>query len=308
MPARSGWQTGLFTLYGRATLRTYKTFLATYKPVGGMIRVVLVREPDRWVAYFATDPNANVASILEAVADRSSLEQVFHDVKEVHGAGQQQLRHVWANVGAWNLIGWWHTLVELWAWHRPHAELCDRSESPWDKMRRRPSHADRCRQLRHQALEEEYSHLPAATGLHRKSAGSSGASCRPLREAGRSGKVQCETHRSFSRKTMACFTHPTKDRSATISRYGRTELIWTEFVMSLTAANWRRSRELATPNAPPCVVLIENCPTNLPVLVNSTSSLGWFGSGLIASPLAVIRLPSPTKVRPSGPRRWALSW
>jgi hypothetical protein len=26
------------------------------------------------------------------------------------------LRHVWANVGAWNLIGWWHTLVELWAW------------------------------------------------------------------------------------------------------------------------------------------------------------------------------------------------
>ena len=44
------------------------------------------------------------------------MELVFHDVKEVHGAGQQQLRHVWANVGAWNLIGWWHTLVELWAW------------------------------------------------------------------------------------------------------------------------------------------------------------------------------------------------
>ena len=117
---KRGWQTGLFTLYGRATLKTYKTFLATYKPVGGVIRVVLVREPDRWVAYFATDPSASVASILEAVADRSALEQVFHDVKEVHGAGQQQLRHVWANVGAWNLIGWWHTLVELWAWHRPH--------------------------------------------------------------------------------------------------------------------------------------------------------------------------------------------
>ena len=163
-----GWQTGLFTLYGRPTLKTYKTFLATYKPVGGMIRVVLVREPDRWVAYLATDPNASAASILEAVADRSSLEQVFHDVKEVHGAGQQQLRHVWANVGAWNLIGWWHTLVELWAWHRPHVAVCDRSESPWDKAERRPSHADRCRRLRREALKDEYSHLPAATGLRPK--------------------------------------------------------------------------------------------------------------------------------------------
>ena len=65
-------------------------------------------QPDRWVAYFSTDPDLSVASILETVADRSALEQVFHDVKEVHGAGQQQLRHVWANVGAWNLIGWWH--------------------------------------------------------------------------------------------------------------------------------------------------------------------------------------------------------
>ncbi len=42
---KRGWQTGLFTLYGRPVLKTYKTFLATYKPVGGVLRVVLVREP-----------------------------------------------------------------------------------------------------------------------------------------------------------------------------------------------------------------------------------------------------------------------
>jgi hypothetical protein len=70
------------------------------------------------VAYFATDPRLSAASILEAVADRGALEQVFHHTKEVHGAGQQQLRHVWANGGAWNLIGWWYTLVELWGWSR----------------------------------------------------------------------------------------------------------------------------------------------------------------------------------------------
>ena len=52
-----GWQTGLFSLYGRLVVKKYKTFLATYKPVGGVIRVVLVRELDRWVAYFSTDPD-----------------------------------------------------------------------------------------------------------------------------------------------------------------------------------------------------------------------------------------------------------
>ena len=133
-----------------------------------MIRVVLVREVESWVAYFSTDPDLSVAAILEAVADRSALEQVFHDVKEVHGAGQQQLRHVWANVGAWNLIGWWHTLVELWAWNRPHARLRDRSDSPWDKPERRPSHANRCQELRREALQEEYSSLPSRAGLRPK--------------------------------------------------------------------------------------------------------------------------------------------
>jgi hypothetical protein len=77
-----GWQTGLFSLYGRLVVKKYKTFLATYQPVGGVIRVVLVRAPDRWVAYFSTDPDLSVAPILETVADRSALEQVFHDVKE----------------------------------------------------------------------------------------------------------------------------------------------------------------------------------------------------------------------------------
>jgi hypothetical protein len=43
--------------------------------VGGDIRVVLVGEPDRWVASFATDPDLSVASILGAVSGRSALEQ-----------------------------------------------------------------------------------------------------------------------------------------------------------------------------------------------------------------------------------------
>src|SRR5262249_46660226 len=77
-------------------------------------------------------------------------------------------RHVWANVGAWNLIGWWHTLVELWAWDRPQSRSCDRSDSPWDRAERRPSHADRCRELRREAMQEEYSSLPSLSGVRPK--------------------------------------------------------------------------------------------------------------------------------------------
>jgi len=39
---RRGWSTETITLYGVATVKKYKTFLATWRPAGGVIRVVLV--------------------------------------------------------------------------------------------------------------------------------------------------------------------------------------------------------------------------------------------------------------------------
>jgi hypothetical protein len=97
---RQGWQTGDFVLYGETVRKTYKTFLATYEPVGGTIRVVLVKETHGWFAYFCTKADATVEEILEAVADRAAIEQNFHDLKEVHGAGQQQVRNYWACPGS----------------------------------------------------------------------------------------------------------------------------------------------------------------------------------------------------------------
>ena len=160
-----GWQTGLFSLYGRMVVKKYKTFLATYPPVGGAIRAVLVREPDRWVAYFSTDPDLSVASILETVADRSALEQVFHDVKEVWRSGQQQVRNLWTNIGVWHLNLWLFTLMELWAWNQAGGQLTHRTDSPWDNTERRPSHANRCQELRREAMQEEYSSLPFVAAL-----------------------------------------------------------------------------------------------------------------------------------------------
>jgi hypothetical protein len=143
-------------LYGVPVVKTYKTFLATWQPAGGVIRVVLVREEDGWLAFFCTDPNATAAEILEMVADRNSLEQTFKDVKEIWGAGQQQLRNIHANLGAWHLNLWAYTLVELWAWDKPEEELVDRSRSPWDDQPRRPSHADRRKALLRETLRNEF--------------------------------------------------------------------------------------------------------------------------------------------------------
>ena len=222
---RQGWQTGTFRLYGSEVIKRYKTFLATYPPAGGLIRVVLVKEDDgKWVAYFCTHAEATVTEILEAVADRSAIEgwieagvsrviyassnhavgfapaaglrhrareradrdaraarvpsdgsddrsaieQVFHDIKEVHGVGEAQTRNYWTHVAVYHVHLWWHTLIELWAWHRPAKELVDRNASPWDDAERRPSHADKRNTLRRQCLDAEFWARAATATLPRK--------------------------------------------------------------------------------------------------------------------------------------------
>jgi hypothetical protein len=165
---RQGWSTADFVLYRQTVTKQYKTFLATWRPAGGVIRVVLVREESGWKAYFATDPQVSVADILTAVAERGAIEQAFHDLKEVWGAGQQQVRNVWANLGAYHVNLWMHTLIELWAWRRPTQELVHRQDSPWDDVHRRPSHADRRRAMQRASLEQEYQAVGTGPGEVRK--------------------------------------------------------------------------------------------------------------------------------------------
>ena len=108
-----------------------------------------------WIAFFCTDGSASVADILTTVADRFSLEITFRDCKEVVGAGQQQVRFLWANIGAFHMCMWTFTMTEAWAWSRPAEELVDRSSSPWDTASHRPSHADKRRAWRRELLSEE---------------------------------------------------------------------------------------------------------------------------------------------------------
>jgi DDE superfamily endonuclease len=152
---KRGWQQVECVQYGRAVVKTIKTFEATWRPAGGRIRVVIVREPDGWLAFFGTDPAATAVQILEAMADRGAIEQMFKDLKEVWGAGQQQVRNVYASIGAFAVNLSLFSVVEAWAWARAEADLVDRSRSPWDAEDRRPSHADKRKALQREILQEE---------------------------------------------------------------------------------------------------------------------------------------------------------
>ena len=97
-------------------VKRYTTLLATWRPAEGLIRVVLVDEPTGWRAFFCTDVSASVADILTALADRFSLEITFRDCKEIVGAGQQQVRFLRANIGAFHICLWTFAMTEVWAW------------------------------------------------------------------------------------------------------------------------------------------------------------------------------------------------
>jgi hypothetical protein len=163
-----GWKTCPCTAYGETVVKKYKTLLATYRPAGGVVRVVLVKEDHGWYAFYSTDPTASVGEIIEAFADRATIEQDFHDVKEVWGSGQQQVRNIWNNLAVYNMNLWMHTLVELWAWNKSGAQLVVRSDSPWDDPTRRPSHANRRKALRKLTMRKELSMILANWSLPRK--------------------------------------------------------------------------------------------------------------------------------------------
>jgi DDE superfamily endonuclease len=152
---KRGWQEVECVQYGQKVTKTIKTFLATWHPAGGLIRVVLVKEQDGWVAFFCTQACATAVEVLEAAADRGAIEQTNKDVKEVWGAGQQQVRNLHSNEGCFNLNLWSYSLVEVWAWEQDEADLVDRSASPWDSQPRRPSHADKRKALQRQVLRQE---------------------------------------------------------------------------------------------------------------------------------------------------------
>ncbi len=111
----------------------YKTFLATSHVVGGASTRGAVGAR-RWQLGGVHQHRHydERRAILQTVSDRWAIEEQFHDVKEIWGAGQQQVRNLWSNIGCWNLCGWLYALVELECWDLTSEQLVDRSNRPWD--------------------------------------------------------------------------------------------------------------------------------------------------------------------------------
>jgi hypothetical protein len=152
-----GWFKIKSVLYGREETKEVNVFKALYKPAGCMVQVLVVKESkDCFRAFMCTDLTASAVEIIEAVADRYAIEQNFSDIKEIEGAGQQQVRTLGSNIGTFHLNLWLHSMVELWAWDKSAKVLCDRSDSPWDDVFRRPSHADKCAALRREVLKQTF--------------------------------------------------------------------------------------------------------------------------------------------------------
>lgn len=159
-----GWQSITYNCRGVEVTRQFKTFVAMSHLTDELIRVVIVQfEDGGWIPYFCTDASAEVRDILEVAAARWALEEHFHDVKEVWGAGQQQVRNIWSNIACWHLNQWLFTLVELCSWDQDKATLTDRSDRPWDNAARRPSHADRRRAIAREMLRKQFPATPPAT-------------------------------------------------------------------------------------------------------------------------------------------------
>ena len=163
-----GWKKETFLLYGKQVEKQFKLFPAMLRSAGVEVLVMLVRNDKSWVMFFTTKLDATARDILETYAQRASIEQVFHDLKEVHGTGQAQVRNLWANVGAFHVTLWLFTLIELWGWKRSRRQLVDRAQSPWDDSQRRPSHADRRNALKSKVIRDAFSAAVVSMALPKK--------------------------------------------------------------------------------------------------------------------------------------------
>lgn len=93
-----GWRKVLCVLCDKSTIKTYKTFLAAYRPARSVIRVVIVKENHGLRFFFRAEPHASPRAMIAAFADRPVIKHNSHDMKELRGIGKQHVRNNWANI------------------------------------------------------------------------------------------------------------------------------------------------------------------------------------------------------------------
>ncbi len=114
-------------------------------------------------AYFSTEIEMPVEMVLETVADRWAIEEFFHDTKETWALASSRFetsgRISPAGTSMRGSMAWWNWSVGTLRLE----QLVDRSDRPWDNPDRRPSHADRRREIAHKMLRNRFmAELPAS--------------------------------------------------------------------------------------------------------------------------------------------------
>lgn len=161
-----GWKTVTVHLYGKDVRVLYKTVVALWYSSCGRqpVRVVVVRDPKglrKDDAFFSTDPNASVQSILETYAQRWSIEVAFRDCKQTLGFEHSQARTPLAVKRTAPFVFISYTVTVLWFCehgkrHYPKGIVV----MPWYRHKRTPSFADMLHLLRTVLIQSRFHSTP----------------------------------------------------------------------------------------------------------------------------------------------------
>lgn len=160
------WRKTIVKLYGRKVAVRYKDCIALwYNSTGNApLRIVVVRDPKgrrRDEAFFSTDPEMRVETILKTYAQRWSLEVAFRDAKQQLGFERSQARTQKAveRTGPFAFVA--YAIAVAWFCRIGHRHYPKLPVMPWYRHKRGPSFADMQTLLRQEILRHGFCHTPA---------------------------------------------------------------------------------------------------------------------------------------------------
>ena len=161
-----GWRKITVRLYGKDVSVRYKTRVALwYNSTGNApVRIVVVRDPKgrrKDDAFFSTDPDMSVQTILQTYAQRWSLEVAFRDTKQQLGFERSQARTKKAVQRTAPFAFVAYTIIVAWFCRVGHHHYPTLPVMPWYRHKRGPSFADMHTLLRAHILRRGFSHTPA---------------------------------------------------------------------------------------------------------------------------------------------------
>lgn len=173
---RTRWRTCVVRLYGKKVTVRYKDRVALWynSTRNAPLRIVVVRDPGgrrRDEAFFSTDPELRIKTILETYAQRWSLEIAFRDAKQQLGfeRSQARTRKAVERTGPFAFVVYAITIA--WFCRIGHRRYTTLPIMPWYRHKRGPSFADMHALLKHEILEQGFLHTPANIRLFQKPKG-----------------------------------------------------------------------------------------------------------------------------------------